>query len=249
MTHAAVVAPPDVERVLQQLVADLRSAAGSNLVGVALYGGLAKGRYTPGISDVNVLIVVRDAGLDALEPLAPLLTAARRTGQIASFVATPADLGTLGKLFPVKIKDIQTAHRVLWGEVSLRDVEIDRGAMRLRVLQEVKNIELRLRQRAVERGAEPDILWGGVVRSLPKLAVTLEVVLRLRGQPVPTSRGEVFRAAGRALGLGDAVTPFADLHRHTGRPDDQTVRALARDYLILLKQIGDNIALFAELAG
>jgi predicted nucleotidyltransferase len=56
---------------------------------VALYGGLVKGRFTPGISDLNVLVVVRDA-------------------------------------------------------------------------------EFRLRQRAVERGADVDALWGGVLRSLPK---------------------------------------------------------------------------------
>jgi predicted nucleotidyltransferase len=49
---------PEIEEALAALVAQLREAAGANLLGVALYGGLAKGRFTPGVSDVNVLIVL-----------------------------------------------------------------------------------------------------------------------------------------------------------------------------------------------
>jgi len=243
----AVLAPPDVNQMLQQLVADLRSAAGSNLVGVALYGGLAKGRYTEGISDVNLLIVVHDAGFAALQALAPALTAARRGSRIAPFIATPGDLRAMGRLFPAKVLDMRAAHRTLWGDPSLDGVEVDRGAMRIRVLQEIKNAELRLRQRAVERAAEPDVLWGGLVRSLPKLAVTLEVVLRLRGETVPPDRPGVIRAAGRALGLTDAVAPFAELHRHQRRPGDQQTVALFRDYLALLKQLGDELTLLGTL--
>src|SRR5438046_1274828 len=52
---------PEIENALAKLVQQLREAAGENLLGVALYGGLAKGRYTPGIPDSNLLIVLAGA--------------------------------------------------------------------------------------------------------------------------------------------------------------------------------------------
>jgi predicted nucleotidyltransferase len=48
---------PELDRRLDRLVQRLREAGGGNLLGVALYGGLVKGRYTPGVSDINVLVV------------------------------------------------------------------------------------------------------------------------------------------------------------------------------------------------
>lgn len=166
------VPQPDVTQALDRVVTDLKAAAGANLLGVALYGGLAKGRYTPGISDVNLLVVVRDAGFGALQALAPPLTAARRSSRVAAWVVTPDDLRTAASLFPVKVHDIKSAHRVLYGNVHLDQVQVDSRDLRLRALQELRNVEFRLRQRAVERGADPSVLWGGITASLPKLAVS-----------------------------------------------------------------------------
>jgi len=232
-----------VESILSALVADLRAAAGDNLVGVALYGGVVKGRFTPGISDINILVVLRDAGLANLEPLAPTLTGARRAHRVSAFIATADDLRDAAHLFPVKIRDIQTAHRVLFGTVPLGDIAVDPGTLRLRMLQELKNTQFRLRQRTAERGADPAVLWGGLVQSLPKLAVVLESALRARGESVPSDRPAVLRAAARSLGLReDAMAPFAQIRRHDRRPDDGAVRVLAAAYLDLLASLSRALA-------
>ncbi|HBL27494.1 MAG TPA: hypothetical protein DD490_11720 [Acidobacteria bacterium] len=229
---------PEVDQTLERLVDQLRAAAGENLLGSALYGGLAKGRYTPGTSDVNVLAVVADATLPALLQLAPVLTAALRDSQVVSFVATPADLREAAVLFPVKVLDIQLWHRVLWGDVHLADVEVQPEALRLRSLQELKNMELRLRLRVVERDGESDALWRGLLRSLPKLAVTLEVLVRSRGLEVPADRPGLLRQAARKLGVAAGfVEPVADLRRRDPRPADEEVRRLLSAYLDLLAEL------------
>jgi len=229
---------PEVDRTLESLVRQLRDAAGANLLGVALYGGLAKGRYTPGISDINVLVVVADAGLPSLLPLAPVLTAALRDTHVVPFVVTPADLRASAVLFPVKILDIQLWHRLLWGNVFLADIEVQPEPLRLRSLQELKNMELRMRLRVVERQGEPDALWRGLVRNLPKLAVTLEVLLRARGVEVPADRPGVLRQAAQQLGVpAERIEPLAGLRRSDRRPDDATVRQLLAHYLDLLAEL------------
>jgi predicted nucleotidyltransferase len=247
MATGPTLHPPEIQATLNELVEELRRAAGNNLAGVALYGGLAKGRYTPGISDINILVVLRDAGLPALEAVAPALTGARRRNRVSALVATHADLREASRLFPVKMADLKASHRVLHGDVGLQGLEIDRQALRLRALQELKNTALRLRQRAVERGADPTVLWGGLVQSLPKLTVTLETVLSLRGVAVPSERAGVLRAAGESLGLAEAVAPFLTVHRHEPRPDDASVRRLFGDYLKLVDALSDRIG--RELQG
>ena len=229
---------PEVDRTLERLVRQLQEAAGPNLLGVALYGSLAKGRYTPGVSDINVLVVIADAGVPALLPIAPILTAALHHTHVVPFVVTPADLRVSAVLFPVKILDIQLWHRLLWGDIHVADIEVQPEPLRLRSLQELKNMELRMRLRIVERAGDADALWRGLLRNLPKLAVTLEVLLRSRGVEVPADRAGVLRQAALQLGMPvERVEPIAGLRRNDARPDDETVRRLLAVYLETIADI------------
>jgi predicted nucleotidyltransferase len=226
---------PEIERALEALVAQLREGAGSNLLGVALYGGLAKGRFTPGVSDINVLIVLAEAGLERILPLTPALTGALRDSRVVSFVVTPEDLRISARLFPGKVFDIQASHRVLWGDIHLDGIAVAPEALRLRSRQEIKNAELRLRLRAVERGGDVDALWRGLMVSLPKIAVTLETLLRVDGVPVLADRPGLLRLAARELGIpAERMEPFTHLRRVDRRPDDAEVRRLYAGYLDLL---------------
>lgn len=233
---------PEVEKALAELVLRLREAAGPNLLGVALYGGLAKGRFTPGVSDVNVLVVVAETGLDRLLPMAPALTGALRDARVVPFVVTPEDLRISARLFPGKVFDMQASHRVLWGDVHLSEIEVAPEALRLRARQEIKNMELRLRLRALERGGDAGTLWRGMVASLPKVAVTLETLLRTGGVAVPPDRPGLLRLAAREMGIPEErMEPFTRLHRTDPQPDDATVRRLYGEYLELLAAISRRV--------
>jgi predicted nucleotidyltransferase len=230
---------PELDRRLDRLVQRLREAGAGNLLGVALYGGLVKGRYTPGVSDINVLVVLADAGLSSLLPLAPVLTEALRESVVVPFVATPGDLRDSAALFPVKILDIQRCHRVLWGDVHLGEIRVEPAALRMRALQELKNTELRLRLQVVERGADPDAMWRALTNSLPKLAVTLETLLRARGLDVPADRAGILRAGALELGMEpERMDRISRLRRVDPRPDEESVRERMADLLGLLAHIG-----------
>lgn len=233
---------PEIERALDALVTQLREAAGPNLLGAALYGGLAKGRFTPGVSDVNVLVVLAEAGLDRLLPLAPALTGALRELKIIPFVVTPEDLAVSARLFPGKVLDMQASHRVLWGDVHLDGLAVAPEDLRLRARQEIKNTELRLRLRAVERSGDPDALWRGLMASLPKLAVTLESLLRLDGVAVPADRPGILRLAAQTMDIpAERMEPFTQLHRVDRRPDDEAARRLYAQYLDLLSSLSRRV--------
>jgi len=229
---------PEIDRALDRLVQRLREAAGPNLLGIALYGGLVKGRYTPGHSDINVLLVLADASLPSLLPLAPALTAALHETHVIPFVVTPADLRASAVLFPVKILEIQLWHRVLWGDVHLGDLQVQPEALRLRALQELRNMELGLRLRVVDHGGDSDALWRGLTRKVSKLTGILEILLRARGVEVPSDRPGVLREAARHLGLhAERIDRIAGLRRSDSHPDNETVRQIFSAFLELLAEI------------
>lgn len=233
---------PELERRLDRLVQRLREAAGVNLLGVALYGGLVKGRYTPGISDINILVVLADAGLPSLLPLAPALTEALRESLVVPFLATPDDLRSSAALFPVKILDIQLSHRVLWGDAHLSGIRVEPSSLRLRALQELKNAELRLRLQVVERGGDPDAMWRALTHSLPKLAVTLETLLRAKGLEVPADRPGLLRAAAGELGIAPGrMDRVATLRRVDPRPSEAEVVERLAEYFQILAHIERRI--------
>lgn len=229
---------PEIDETLDRLVQRLREAAASNLLGIALYGGLVKGRYTPGHSDINVLLVLADAGLESLLPLAPVLTAALHEAHVVPFVVTPADLRAAAVLFPVKILEMQLWHRLLWGNVHLGEIHVQPEPLRLRALQEIRNLELGLRLRVVEHGGDPEALWRGLTRKISKLAGILEILLRARGVEVPADRAGVLRESARHFEIPpERIERIAGFRRADGRPDDRTVRQIFGDFLELLAEI------------
>jgi predicted nucleotidyltransferase len=54
-------APKRVKALIGKLISDLESILGENLIGVYLHGSLAMGGFVPGRSDVDVMIVVKNA--------------------------------------------------------------------------------------------------------------------------------------------------------------------------------------------
>jgi hypothetical protein len=64
-------APAAVVAALDRLKDELTLAAGQNLAGLILYGGLARGRYRPGKSDVNVIVLLHDASACDVRPADP----------------------------------------------------------------------------------------------------------------------------------------------------------------------------------
>src|SRR5437660_1615736 len=95
-------APPAVTTALDRLNEELGRAAGTNLAGLILYGGLARGRYRPGRSDVNVVVLLRDASAQALAVVAPPLRTARRSANVVPLILTPAEVLPAALAFPTK---------------------------------------------------------------------------------------------------------------------------------------------------
>jgi hypothetical protein len=229
-----------LERNLARVVQRLREAAGDNLLGVAVHGAPARGRAGPGTgaSQVNLLVVVANATLPALLALAPVLTSAQRQSQVSTSVVTPEELGIAAQLFPSRLLEVRLTHRLLFGNVHLDRLEIAPHGLRFAALQELKQLEDKLRHRILDRGTDPDLLWAGIVQSLPRLIATLETVVHASGGEPAPGRSDLLRLAAEALGIEPArLEPIGALRQRTSRPTDEVVRVELEGYLALLAEL------------
>lgn len=114
----------------------------SQVASAALYGSFVRGGFRPDASDVNLVLVVRG---DDLEPLVEPLRAAWRAARIDPWIVRADELTGIADAFATRVRDIQRAHRMLVGDDPWSGIALPRAALRLRVEQELRNHQLRLR--------------------------------------------------------------------------------------------------------
>lgn len=211
--------PPEISAELDELRDALRAVAREDLVALVLYGGLVRGRYVPGSSDVNVLVLVRDASVGVLERIAAPLHAAWRSMRVEPLVITPEELPRLAVAFPTKILDIQRRHVTLFGADPFGAVSVSREHVRQRTEQELQNLALRLRRRFLAIHDDPAALATAADDAAAPLAVNLRALLFLRGDVAdefePTLA--IYERAAAAFGLdGEALAAVKRLHEAPG---------------------------------
>jgi hypothetical protein len=210
---------------LDRLKNQLTEAAGQNLAGLILYGGLARGRYRPGRSDVNVVVLLHDMSVLALAAIAPALREARRAAGVDPLLFTPSEVPQLAEAFPTKFLDIKKYHIVLAGPDPFSQLEITREQIRLRTAQGLRNLLLRLRHRFVALDGDVGMLSQTLERAARSFALELQTLLQLAGKEVPAEDRSalVFEAAVTAFGLERGpLARLAELRQDARTADDAT---------------------------
>jgi hypothetical protein len=144
-----------MKRMLDELVERLKVAAAGNLRSVTLYGSAATGEFQEKHSDLNVLVLLANAGAAEVESLAPVAQWWMRQGHPAPLVFTPGEIIASADVFAIELMDMQASHRTLHGEDFLTGLHVPATLHRFQVERELRINELRLRQ-AVLTGKQTD---------------------------------------------------------------------------------------------
>lgn len=216
-------APPEIRAAIAQLSDDLAGAAGTNLAGLVLYGGLARGRYRPGKSDINLVVLLNDTSTAALDRIAPLLRAAWRAWRVEPFIIKPAEATRLSVTFPTKLLDISRHHLVLAGDDPFANIQVSRDQVRLRIEQSLRNTELRLRRRYLSIFDDPASLAMTLADTAASLKVEFAGMLQLVNQEAPSesTSAAVLQAAASTFDLDrETLARIAALRREADPADD-----------------------------
>lgn len=222
-----------VEKLLSELVARLKSALGTALESVTLYGSAASGDFSERFSDLNVFCVLSQVGVKELEASEKIFEWWRDQGNPAPLLMAREEVVRSTDCFPIEFHDMSERRRVLYGEDIVASLRIDDRFYRAQVELELRAKLLRLRQKAAGVLHQPDLLTGLMTDSISTFALLVRHALRLHGEAIAShAKRDVFAAAQAKLSVD--AGPFytlLDLREGLKRPKDIEPRALFGRYL------------------
>jgi hypothetical protein len=216
---------------------DLKNRMGQNLQSVTLYGSAARGDFTDGASDVNVLIVARSLSAEALHAGGDAVRRWRERLPLSPIFATPDYLENSADVFPLEFLDMREAHVTLFGPDPLSGLVVDPHFLRHQVEAELKGKLMRLRS-AYANAAGDEKAVGALLRdSLPSFRVLFQGALRLLGQAPPHDRHDVMRVAAAAFDLdADALEAVAAARDRAALPEGD-LETLMNRYLASIEKL------------
>ena len=167
---------------LEETVASLRNALGSNLYSCCVYGSAVRGNAIEGRSDLNLLIVLEHSDVEAHEAIAHVLAGNKH---VDPFVLGKPGFERSVLAFAPKFSSIKRNFRVLHGADPFAGVEIPNGLERFLCEQALRNLRLRLVFAFINR--QRDEAFGRFLpRSVTPVFLRLTEVVRLSGGAVDT---------------------------------------------------------------
>ena len=233
--------PPELERA-QRFAWALEGVFDADLVSVVLYGSAARGEYRPGVSDLNVLVLLREVSPAALRAAHELARAWVAEGNPPPLVLGADEWRGSADVWAIEVTDIRDAHLTLVGADPFTGVEVHPEFLRLQCERELKGKQIQLRERYLLFAGQPEELGELLVRSLSTFLVLFRTVLRLDGALPDRDADTVVREVARRAGFDPG--PLLEVHRaraagHRLRPEADAPVVVG--YLNAVSRVVDHV--------
>ena len=190
---------------LDQFASRLEAALGENLVALLLFGSAARGTHVEGRSDLNLLLIVKDAGIARLHAATPVLAEWAKAGEPAPLIFAEHEWRSSTDVFPIEIEDMREAHRVLAGRDPFEGLVTRRADLRQELEHELRGKVLRLRTEFAAAAADGRALGRLLVHSAGTFFVLFRATLRLKGGVPPAGHDALVRETAAAAALDAAA--------------------------------------------
>ncbi len=176
---------------LDELTSALVKSLADDLVALVVYGSAARGGYKEGQSDVDLAVVLKSAPRERLEKISNVMQLARYSARIEAIILTADEIAHAADVFPLLYDDIQRCHIVLHGTSPFKDLVIADRHLRLRIEQELREAQIRLRRAVVDGLGASNALAGAVLRKAKQIRGPLHALLALKGIACDDDLGSV----------------------------------------------------------
>jgi predicted nucleotidyltransferase len=241
--------PGELEHA-QRFAWELEGIYDAELISVVLYGSAARGEYRPGVSDLNLLVLLRELSPAALRRGTE---AARRwvaAGNPPPLMMSEGEWRGSADVFAIELADMRDAHVVLAGADPFEGVRIGAAELRLQCERELKGKKIQLRERYLLFAGSPEELGELLVRSFSTFLVLFRTVLRLVGEDPSGDAESVVRRLGDRIGFA----PGALLQIHRARVGGEPLRPaadapVAVGYLETVARVSDYVDALVHAPG
>jgi hypothetical protein len=214
------------------LIREIREAAGEGVVGIVLYGSAAGADYHAAGSDQNILVLIEDAGMPTLASLAPIVRRWVGVGNPPPLLMTRAEWSRRADVFAMEYSDMLERHRVLYGTFPTKGIVVSRHDLRRQLESEAMGKLLRFRRGAMSAGGDVQRLRSLVEDAFPSMQALLRGVLHLHGESALGATEEVVtRAAALAGFRAEPILAVLAYRRGTATLRDDVVMSVVEGYL------------------
>ena len=252
-----MVPSKEQQEKVDEFVKRVRAAAGPNIESIVLFGSAVAGDFHPGLSNLNLLCVLRDSAFTALESLAPVAKWWDSLRQPPPLCMTRTELERSTDVFTIELLDMQQHHRVLLGEDVVQGLQISMRVHRVQVEYELREKLILLRQQVLLASGNGARLWDLLLRSVPSFGTLFRHALIALGETPPLGRREAVDALSMRLGFDlSAIHRALDVREHDVREQKSDrkkidVNDLAARYLAAIEKVTAAVdeALDSEASG
>ncbi len=169
-----------VKARLDELLHALKAGLGEDLVSVVVHGSAARGGWREGTSDVDLVVLLKQAPREKLDAIANALQVARFAARIEAMILTEDEVTRAADVFPLFYGDIVRAHEVVFGSDPFAKLQIAPHHVRLRVEQELREAQIRLRRAVTDGMGAKSALENAVTRKVRQVRSPLHALLGLK---------------------------------------------------------------------
>ena len=188
---------PRLEKIINDFVKRLKNIYADELISVVLYGSASSGEYVPRHSNVNLAVILKDAGLRRLSKVSGLILGLQVLNPV---FFTEDHIKRSVDVFPIEFLDMKENHILIYGIDFLKGINIDTKNLRFQCEQELKSKIVNLK-RAYLKSSGREALQQLLLTNFTSAVHILRNVIRLKGHKPAYEKEEILNQVSRELDM------------------------------------------------
>lgn len=217
--------------IVDSFVSDYHNVFGEQLISVIMYGSAVTHEYRPGISDINIAIVLTDNSISQIVKSLALQKKWRKSSVATPFFMTEEYIRTSCDTYPIEYLDMSLNYRVLYGKDVLEQVEIKPEHIRLQCERELRGAAIHLRRSFIQCAGNNKLLFELLNLSIRQLIPVFKGLLVLKDRSIPKSKNDIIAAVEDTYNLGASALSniFISIDKNRKQGYDNLFDAYAND--------------------
>jgi hypothetical protein len=197
--------PDQPQEMFVPLTQDYLKVFGSELVSLIVYGSAATGSYVKGKSDINLLVVLTEAGMNRLDAAFDTVKFWKKRKVATPLTLTKSFIETSLDSYPIEFLNMKNSHVLVYGENVLANIAFQPADLRLQIEREIKGKIILLRQGYLETEGSARALRQLIRNSFTAFISIFKALLHLKQEKAPQTRRETIKEACNLFSLDAAV--------------------------------------------
>ena len=234
--------PDQPQEIFVPLTSDYLKIFGSELVSLIVYGSAAAGSYVKGKSDINLLVVLTEAGKDRLDAAFDKVKYWKKRGVVTPLVMTREFIETSLDSYPIEFLNMKNSHILVHGEDVLKDLVFKPADLRLQIEREIKGKIILLTQGYLETEGAARALRQLIRKSFTAFVSIFNALLFLKQGKAPQTRRETIKEVCNQFSLDTAVFErCSDIKEGKDKLASKEIINIFKNYLREVEKIGNIV--------